>query len=318
MNADLFKGEPTGETQTIENSVQTLYPGQTSAGTLTFSTIDPEIAKQLIGKTVFNITLDPDQYVIAVPKAETGLVYDGTTLTGVKDGVGYDLSEQYQATDAGNYTAVATPAGSYKWPDKTQTGAQIPWSIAKAAGGFLNQPTPINPIYNAGNQALVTAGTPLGDGEIVYKLKESTDYTTTPPKQTNAGVYTVLAHVNEGTNYTQSEDVEIQNATIQKAKIEKITILGEKVDYDYVAGEHYIFPDYAKGEVAYRASCEMRSGDPYVFIDSYIDPKPNDSVKIKAIDIQPATEEDIGPHYLGLTNINFTYTDPNVDVTETE
>ena len=114
MNADLFKGEPNGITQTIENSVKTLYPGQTSAGTLTFSTINPEVAKQLIGKTVFNLTLDPDQYVITVPKAETGLVYNGTALTGVKDGVGYELSQVYQATDAGNYTAVATPTGTYK------------------------------------------------------------------------------------------------------------------------------------------------------------------------------------------------------------
>lgn len=319
MSADLFKGEPNGETQTIESSVQTLYPGQSSSGTLTFITINPEIAKQLIGKTVFNVTLNPDQYVITTPKAETGLVYDGTTLTGVKGGVGYALSQDYQATNAGSYTAVATPIDSYKWPDKSHAGIQIPWSIAKATGGFLDQPTPINPIYNAEDQILVTDGTPMGDGDIVYKLKGSSDpYTTDRPKQTNAGIYTVLAHVNEGTNYTQSEDVEIQNATIQKAKIEKITIHGEKVDYDYVAGDRYIFPDYAKGKVAYTASCEMRAGDPYVFKDSYIDPKPNDSEKIKPIEIISATEADIKTHYLGLTSINFTYTDPNVDVTETE
>lgn len=126
MNADLFKGEPNGETQTIGSSVQTLYPGQTSACTLAFSTINSDIAKQLIGKTVFNITLDPDQFVIAVPKANTDLVYDGSTKTGVNDGTGYELAGDVQKTDAGLYTAIATPTGSYKWPDKTQTGAQIP------------------------------------------------------------------------------------------------------------------------------------------------------------------------------------------------
>lgn len=166
---------------------------------------------------------------------------------------------------------------------------------------------------------MVTPGSQKGDGEIVYKLKGSSDqYKTEIPKQTNAGSYTVLAHVLEGQNYTESEDVEIQNATIQKAKIEKITIHGEKVDYDYVAGEHYIFPDYANEEVAYTASCVMRSGDPYVFKDSYINPKPNDGNKIKPIEIISATEDDIKTHYLGLIGINFTYTDTNVDVADTE
>ncbi|MDO5427071.1 MAG: hypothetical protein Q4F54_05280 [Coriobacteriia bacterium] len=300
MNADLFKGEPNGETQTIENSVKTLYPGQTSAGTLTFSTINPEVAKQLIGKTVFNVTLDPDQYVITVPKAETDLVYNGTALTGVKDGVGYELSQVYQATDAGNYTAVATPTGSYKWPDKTQAGAQIPWSIAKANGGFTTPPAPTTNIYSNDPKNLVSSGTQKGDGTIVYKLKGTLDeYTETIPQKTDVGIYTVLSHVKEGTNYTESEDVEIQNCNITEAHVAKLTINGSNKAVDYVKDQYYIFPEYATlHEEAYSTEYEMQPGHPgKVFDANKISPT---KTGITPVEINKAKEEDIGTHKLGL------------------
>ncbi|HJJ28503.1 MAG TPA: YDG domain-containing protein [Methanocorpusculum sp.] len=68
---------------------------------------------------------------IAVPTAETGLVYNGTEQTGVAAGIGYTLSGDYKAANAGNYTAKATPDDGYCWAGGTgsRETKDIHWSI---------------------------------------------------------------------------------------------------------------------------------------------------------------------------------------------
>ena len=72
----------------------------------------------------------PQPTQIPVPTAATGLVYDGTQKIGVADGTGYTLSGDYEATDAGNYTATATLEEGYIWSDSTSEAKAINWSIA--------------------------------------------------------------------------------------------------------------------------------------------------------------------------------------------
>lgn len=72
----------------------------------------------------------PTPIEIAVPTAATGLVYDGTQKTGVAEGTGYTLSGDYEATNAGNYTATATLTSGYVWNDGTSDPTNITWSIA--------------------------------------------------------------------------------------------------------------------------------------------------------------------------------------------
>lgn len=66
------------------------------------------------------------------PTTATGLVYDGTTQTGVPAGDGYDLSVVPTATDAGDYVARATLQDGYVWSDGTTDPVVLTWSIAQA------------------------------------------------------------------------------------------------------------------------------------------------------------------------------------------
>lgn len=75
---------------------------------------------------------DPDKPIsISVPSAEQNLKYTGSEQTGVPEGQGYTINNN-KATNAGNYTAEATPTSGYQWSDGTQETKKIPWSIAKA------------------------------------------------------------------------------------------------------------------------------------------------------------------------------------------
>ena len=77
---------------------------------------------------------------IAVPTATTGLVYDGTTKTGVAAGTGYTLTDN-TGVAASNYVATASLAdpASTVWADATEVDASatadklIAWSIAPAS-----------------------------------------------------------------------------------------------------------------------------------------------------------------------------------------
>ena len=102
-----------------------------SQASLKFNKINTEIAKQLIDKKVFSLTLTPYKNVVNVPQAVEGLVYDGTTKTGVLPGDGYTLQSS-EATEAGSYTASATLEEGMVWSDKTIEPKQINWFISKA------------------------------------------------------------------------------------------------------------------------------------------------------------------------------------------
>lgn len=69
---------------------------------------------------------------INVPTAKTNLKYTGSAQTGVAAGTGYTLSGTTSATNAGTYTAYATPNLNYIWSDGTSDKKTISWTIAKA------------------------------------------------------------------------------------------------------------------------------------------------------------------------------------------
>ena len=69
---------------------------------------------------------------IAIPTGKTNLKYTGSAQTGVAAGTGYTLSGTTSATNAGTYTAYATPDLNYIWSDGTSAKKTITWSIAKA------------------------------------------------------------------------------------------------------------------------------------------------------------------------------------------
>jgi len=64
------------------------------------------------------------------PSVVSGLIYNGSSQTGLKDGSNVNLST-ISAINAGNYTGKATPKTNYCWTDGTTTTKSYSWSIAK-------------------------------------------------------------------------------------------------------------------------------------------------------------------------------------------
>ena len=64
------------------------------------------------------------------PSVVSGLIYNGSSQTGLKGGSNVNLST-ISAINAGNYTGKATPKTNYCWTDGTTTTKSYSWSIAK-------------------------------------------------------------------------------------------------------------------------------------------------------------------------------------------
>ena len=56
--------------------------------------------------------------------------YNGQEQVGVMDGVGYTVTGN-RATEVGNYTAIASLTGDYRWMDGSADDKEVPWSIIK-------------------------------------------------------------------------------------------------------------------------------------------------------------------------------------------
>ena len=149
--------------------------------------------------------VDPSK--ISAPVAVTGLVYNGSELTGVVAGVGYTLTGN-TAMDAGDYTAVATLAEGYKWADGSTDNKEISWSIAKATNEWTTEPSISLTEWTVGETAgVLTAG--------VAKFGEVTSSMTELP--TEVGSYTITYTVEENNNYnglTKTISFEIKAAVV--------------------------------------------------------------------------------------------------------
>lgn len=118
---------------------------------LTFTKFDADIAKKLIGKQVFSLTLNyNDQKVAPNPKVNTGLIYNREEQIGVQDDPGYTLEGTTKATNAGTYNVTAKLAEGYDvWEDGTTQPKTITWSIAKAESNYSegNNPKAAENLY---------------------------------------------------------------------------------------------------------------------------------------------------------------------------
>lgn len=113
------------------------------------------------------------------------------------------LEIEEKKTDVGDYTATVTAlsgddASNYKLPDNTTADFKILKVnpiISESA-----KPQGIISTYDKTAQELLTAGTITG-GEFVYSLEKNGNYTTTIPKGTNAGEYTIYYKVKGDGNH---------------------------------------------------------------------------------------------------------------------
>ncbi len=134
-----------------------------------------------VGGVTVKVTIKAKK--VEVPVAVEGLVYNGSELTGVKEGVGYTLTG-HTATNAGSYTATAKISSTnYRWADETIEPKTIKWGIAKKP---IAVPTAVTGLVYTGN-------TQTG-------VKEGVGYTLTGNTATDAGSYTATATFSS-TNY---------------------------------------------------------------------------------------------------------------------
>ena len=147
---------------------------------------------------------------IAVPTANTGLVYNGTKQTGVNTGTDYTLGGIYEAIDVGatDYTATATLDSGYKWTDDTTDAKTIKWNIGKrtptAADFDFAAPTDLT--YDGTDKtAIVTLKSPLTkSGAINVKYEKDG----TPVNKTmDVGTYTVKIDVAGGDNFNADSNL---------------------------------------------------------------------------------------------------------------
>ena len=68
---------------------------------------------------------------IAAPVVTENLMESSEPQRGVADGEGYELSGDFEATEAGDYSATATLLPNYIWDDGTTEPKQIGWKITK-------------------------------------------------------------------------------------------------------------------------------------------------------------------------------------------
>ena len=183
-------------------------------------------AKTLIDNYVSVMLEEPevaavDPSKVTAPVAVTGLVYNGSELTGVAAGTGYTLTGN-TAVDAGNHTAVATLVEGYKWADGTTGNKEISWSIAKATNEWTTEPSISLTEWTQGEEAgVLTAG--------VAKFGEVTSSMTELP--TEVGSYTITYTVAENNNYnglTKTISFEIKAAVVVEPDPEEPGTGGEE------------------------------------------------------------------------------------------
>ena len=141
---------------------------------------------------------------IAVPHYDCSDRTYGGTLPVITVG-GVELKDF--VIQAGLYDVVMT------WGSKTVSGE---YTIAKADVSITAAPTPNTLTYTGEAWNLISQGEVEG-GTMVYSLTENGEYTTTIPKGTNAGDYTVWYYVQGDANHNDSAKASL-TVTIAKAE----------------------------------------------------------------------------------------------------
>ncbi len=154
-----------------------------------------------------------------MPKAITGLVYNGLEQTLIKPGTAQGGVFKYDMAGSGLYTDIvpaAADAGTYRIAYKIagdanhndlSEGYSIEVTIAPAACEVDEAPAAIEDlIYNGKEQELVTAGS-SSNGVMVYRVGENGEYSVEIPAAKKAGDYTVYYKSEaKDSNHSDSEE----------------------------------------------------------------------------------------------------------------
>ena len=164
------------------------------------------------------------------PEPEVTIALEGATsaTTLVKDtDFEYSYSNNTNAATANDDTpptVTVTGKGNY-------TGSKsATFTINKVAAAFT-APTAKELTYTGAAQELINTGS-SNDGEMQYKLSTDTEWSTSIPKGTDKGTYTVNYKVIGDANHNDTESADVQ-VTIGAKSIANATITLSKESFDY-------------------------------------------------------------------------------------
>ena len=116
LNADLLNGNCDKKAFKPTNTIDALFPGDTSELALYLSNISPENAKQLIDKTAFHLVITVGEAISDEPVlVSTDMTYNGSIQNVLISGNGLSFSGDTTGKNAGDYVASVSPKNGWKW-----------------------------------------------------------------------------------------------------------------------------------------------------------------------------------------------------------
>lgn len=138
--------------------------------------------------------------VASEPAAISGLVYSGTAQNGVEyaENVGYTISGDLTATNAGSYCATAALDSNHSWIDGSTNEKTISWSIARKSVALAAQSNSLR-YSNTAEQTYTAA-------QLLALLNDS-----------NADTTLTITDVTTGANSILAADAELKNGAVSYA-----------------------------------------------------------------------------------------------------
>ena len=219
-----YTGAEIKPTVTIKNGATTLsagtdytlsYGNNKNVGT---ATITIKGNGKYVGTTTKNFTIERAKTAVATASNK---LYTGSAQIGVI-GTNVDLSGTTSATNAGTYTATATPKANYAWSDGTTTAKTLTWKITEKASSSLTV-TLATTTYTYDGTAKEPAVT-VKDGSTTLTL--NTYYTVTYSNNTNVGTATVTITMKGNYSGTITKNFTIEIAKTASATVSDKTYNG--------------------------------------------------------------------------------------------
>ena len=177
---------------TVKNSSGTTVTvsSTTAAGTYTITPSGLSSSNYNITYKTGTLTIDRAKTAIASAANKT---YTGSEQTGVT-GSGVTWTGTTKATDAGTYTATATPDGNHAWSDGTTGAKSVSWTMSPKT---LTVPASLAAkTYNGASQA---SGISAPAGSSIVTASSTTS-------ATNVGTYNIVIQLSSTKNYKWSDN----------------------------------------------------------------------------------------------------------------
>ena len=138
-----------------------------------------------------------------------------TTNTSVHNN-GVIWSGDITKTNAGKYTAYATPDSNHTWPGGGTERKALEWTIKKASGHIV-PPVGANLVYTGYSQCLLQTEGSTKWGSVQYKVGMNGNWSSNIPYMTNAGEYKVYYYSTGDINHEPTDNTAFITVIMKKA-----------------------------------------------------------------------------------------------------